>query len=126
MKGCVVVTRDEKIESSTYSWVQADIVKKVLQNMPQDETLYDLSELFKVFGDSGRIKILYALFEAELCVGDIAQLLGLTQTAVSHQLRILKANKLVKARKDGKNVFYSLSDNHVYSIINQGMEHVNE
>lgn len=126
MKGCVVVTRDEKIESSTYSWVQADIVKKVLQNMPQDETLYDLAELFKVFGDSGRIKILYALFEAELCVGDIAQLLGLTQTAVSHQLRILKANKLVKARKDGKNVFYSLSDNHVYSIINQGMEHVNE
>mgnify|MGYP002286190437 FL=1 len=118
--------RDEKIESSTYSWVQADIVKKVLQNMPQDETLYDLAELFKVFGDSGRIKILYALFEAELCVGDIAQLLGLTQTAVSHQLRILKANKLVKARKDGKNVFYSLSDNHVYSIINQGMEHVNE
>lgn len=120
------MTRDEKIESSTYSWVQADIVKKVLQNMPQDETLYDLAELFKVFGDSGRIKILYALFEAELCVGDIAQLLGLTQTAVSHQLRILKANKLVKARKDGKNVFYSLSDNHVYSIINQGMEHVNE
>lgn len=102
------MTRDEKIESSTYSWVQADIVKKVLQNMPQDETLYDLAELFKVFGDSGRIKILYALFEAELCVGDIAQLLGLTQTAVSHQLRILKANKLVKARKDGKNVFYSL------------------
>ena len=118
--------RDEKIESSTYSWVQVDIVKKVLQNMPQDETLYDLAELFKVFGDSGRIKILYALFEAELCVGDIAQLLGLTQTAVSHQLRILKANKLVKARKDGKNVFYSLSDNPVYSIINQGMEHVNE
>ena len=126
MKGCVVVIRDEKIESSTYSWVQADTAKKVLQNMPQDETLYDLAELFKVFGDSGRIKILYALFEAELCVGDIAQLLGLTQTAVSHQLRILKANKLVKARKDGKNVFYSLSDNHVYSIINQGMEHVNE
>lgn len=102
MKGCVVVTRDEKIESSTYSWVQADIVKKVLQNMPQDETLYDLAELFKVFGDSGRIKILYALFEAELCVGDIAQLLGLTQTAVSHQLRILKANKLVKAKKRRK------------------------
>lgn len=126
MKGCEVVIKDEKIETSTYSWVQSDTVKKVLQNMPQDETLYDLAELFKVFGDSGRIKILYALFEAELCVGDIAQLLGLTQTAVSHQLRILKANKLVKARKDGKNVFYSLSDNHVYSIINQGMEHVNE
>lgn len=118
--------KDEKIETSTYSWVQSDTVKKVLQNMPQDETLYDLAELFKVFGDSGRIKILYALFEAELCVGDIAQLLGLTQTAVSHQLRILKANKLVKARKDGKNVFYSLSDDHVYSIINQGMEHINE
>lgn len=113
-------------KQSEYRWVQADTAENVLQNMPEDETLYDLAELFKVFGDSGRIKILYALFESELCVGDIAQLLSLTQTAVSHQLRILKANKLVKARKDGKNVFYSLSDSHVYSIINQGMEHIYE
>ena len=94
--------------------------------MPQDEVLYDLAELFKVFGDSTRIKILYALFEAELCVCDMAQLLGLTQTAVSHQLRVLKANKLVKFRREGKNIFYSLSDDHVRSILGQGMEHIRE
>ncbi|MGN0605177.1 MAG: ArsR/SmtB family transcription factor [Oscillospiraceae bacterium] len=94
--------------------------------MPKDETLYDLAELFKVFGDSTRIKILYVLFESELCVGDIAQLLGLTQTAVSHQLRVLKNSKLVKFRKEGKTVYYSLADDHVYKIINQGMEHILE
>ena len=94
--------------------------------MPEEEKLYDLAELFKIFGDSTRIKILYALFEAELCVCDIAQLLKVSQTAVSHQLRVLKTNKLVKSRKDGKNVFYSLADDHVYSIINQGMDHINE
>ena len=106
--------------------VHEDVVRKVLEEMPPDETLYDLAEIFKIFGDTTRIKILYALFEAELCVGDIAQLLGLTQTAVSHQLRVLKANKLVKGRKDGKIVFYSLTDDHVRSIIDQGMEHVEE
>lgn len=94
--------------------------------MPPDEMLYDLAELFKIFGDSTRIKILYALFEAELCVCDMAQLLGLSQTAVSHQLRVLKANKLVKFRREGKTVFYSLADDHVRRIINQGMEHVEE
>ena len=88
--------------------------------------LYDLAELFKVFGDSTRIKILYALFEAELCVCDIAQLLSVSQTAVSHQLRVLKNNKLVKFRKEGKNVFYSLADDHVRRIIDQGIEHVEE
>ena len=94
--------------------------------MPSDETLYDLAELFKVFGDSTRIKILYALFEAELCVCDMAQLLGLTQTAVSHQLRVLKTSKLVRSRREGKNIFYSLDDDHVRSIIGQGMEHLSE
>ena len=88
--------------------------------------LYDLAELFKVFGDSTRIKILYALFEAELCVCDISRLLGLTQSAVSHQLRVLKNSRLVKFRKEGKTVFYSLADDHVRKIIAQGMEHVNE
>ena len=83
-------------------------------------------ELFKIFGDSTRIKILYALYESELCVHDISKLLGITQTAVSHQLRVLKTNKLVRFRKDGKNVFYSLSDDHVRSIIEMGMEHVEE
>ena len=97
-----------------------------MAQMPADEELYDLAELFKVFGDSTRIKILYALFESELCVCDIAQLLNLTQTAVSHQLRVLKGSKLVKFRREGKTVFYSLDDEHVRSIIGQGMEHLNE
>lgn len=88
--------------------------------------LYDLAELYKVFGDSTRIKILYVLFEAEMCVCDIAQLLGMTQSAISHQLRVLKANKLVKFRRDGKTVFYSLADNHVRTIIDMGMEHLCE
>ena len=86
-----------------------DVVDKVTEKMPPDEILYDLAELFKVFGDTTRIRILYALFESELCVNDMAQLLGLSQTAVSHQLRVLKNNKLVRFRKEGKIVFYSLS-----------------
>ncbi len=106
--------------------VHEDTVNRVHVEMPPDEKLYDLAELFKLFGDSTRIKILYALFEEELCVCDIAQLLGATQTAVSHQLRLLKINKLVKARKEGKNVFYSLADGHVSKIIGQGMEHIEE
>ena len=101
-------------------------MEQVLAGMPGDETLYDLAELFKVFADSTRIKILYALFEAELCVCDIAQLLGLTQSAVSHQLRVLKAGRLVKPRKDGKTVFYSLADDHVRTLIAQGMDHIAE
>jgi len=113
-------------ERSDFLCVQEDTVKRLLAEMPPEEALYDLAELFKVFGDSTRIKILYALFEAELCVGDIAQLLGMSQTAVSHQLRVLRTNKLVKGRKEGKIVFYSLADDHVRTIIDQGMEHVDE
>ncbi len=113
-------------ERCEFLCVHEDVVKKVLEEMPDEETLYDLAELFKVFGDSTRIRILYALFEAELCVCDIAQLLGLSQTAVSHQLRVLKASRLVRARKDKKNVFYSLADGHVRLIVAQGMEHINE
>ena len=92
---------EQEVERCEYMYVHQDVVNKVKQDMPQDETLYDLAELFKVFGDSTRIKILYALFEAELCVCDIAQLLSVSQTAVSHQLRVLKNNKLVKFRKEG-------------------------
>lgn len=106
--------------------VHKDIVSHVESLLPPDEQLYDLAELFKIFGDSTRIKILYALFESEMCVCDIAKLLGLTQSAISHQLRTLKAGKLVKSRREGKTVFYSLDDEHVRSIINQGMEHVEE
>ena len=114
------------VECCDFYQVHEDVVKSVTDKMPDEDQLYDLAEIFKVFGDSTRIKILYALFEAELCVCDIAQLLGLTQTAVSHQLRVLKTNKLVKSRREGKNIFYSLADDHVRRIINQGMEHVEE
>lgn len=117
---------DSDFSTCGFLSVHEDIVKQVVQKMPPDETLYDLAELFKVFGDTTRIKILYALFESELCVCDIAQLLGLTQTAVSHQLKVLKNNKLVKFRREGKTVFYSLDDEHVNRIINQGMEHICE
>ena len=96
------------------------------EGMPDEEKLYDLAELFKVFGDSTRIRMLYALLEGELCVGEIAGALKLTQTACSHQLRVLKNNKLVRARREGKTVYYSLSDGHVRSILEIGMEHVEE
>ncbi|MBR1810447.1 MAG: winged helix-turn-helix transcriptional regulator [Clostridia bacterium] len=114
------------VEKCDFLCVHKDTVREVLDSMPDDEKLYDLAELFKVFGDSTRIKILYALFEKELCVCDISNLLGISQTAVSHQLKILKTNNLVKSRRNGKIVFYSLDDDHVYSIIGCGMEHINE
>ena len=120
------MTDSGDIERCGFLCVHEDTVRLVMEQMPDDEKLYDLAELFKVFGDSTRIKILYALFEAELCVCDIAQLLGLTQSAVSHQLRVLKAGRLVKPRKEGKTVFYSLADDHVRTLIAQGMEHVEE
>ena len=91
-----------------------------------ENELYDLAELFKVFGDSTRIRILFALFEEERCVIDIAQALAITQSAISHQLKILKQSKLVKSRRDGKQIYYALSDDHVRSIIGQGLEHVGE
>ena len=106
--------------------IHADTLMQVKSLLPEDEVLYDLAELFKIFGDSTRVKILYALLEAELCVCDIARVLNLTQSAVSHQLRILKGGKLVKYRREGKTVFYSLADDHVRSIINQGMDHISE
>ena len=115
-----------ELESCAFLCVHEDTVARVLADLPDEETLYDLAELFKVFGDSTRIRILYALFEAELCVCDIARLLGLTQSAVSHQLRVLKASRLVKPRKEGKTVFYSLADDHVSRILAQGMDHVTE
>lgn len=95
-------------------------------NIPDEERLYDLAELFKVFGDSTRIRILFTLFEAEVCVCDLAEVLNVSQSAVSHQLRILRQSRLVKSRREGKTVFYSLSDEHVRTIIAQGMEHIEE
>lgn len=94
--------------------------------LPPDEVLYDLAELFKVFGDSTRIKILFALLGGELCVGDLSECLGVTATACSHQLRVLKNNKLVRFRREGKMVYYSLSDDHVRTILEIGMEHICE
>jgi DNA-binding transcriptional ArsR family regulator len=106
--------------------VHEEIVEKVNSTMPQEEALFELAELFKIFGDSTRIRILYVLFESEMCVCDIAQLLGMTQSAISHQLQVLKKSKLVKYRRQGKTVFYSLADAHVRTIIGQGMEHIAE
>ena len=103
-----------------------EIVEKVQKEMPDEDTLYDLTELFRIFGGSTRIRILYVLFEAEMCVCDIAALLGMTQSAISHQLRALKNAKLVTSRREGKTVFYSLADDHVKTIIDQGLEHILE
>ncbi len=101
-------------------------LNKIKEKQPADEYLYDLAELFKVFGDSTRIKILYALIESELCVGDLAGLLKASTSAISHQLKILKDSKLVRFRREGKNIFYTLDDDHVRNILNMGMEHIEE
>ena len=106
--------------------VHEDLLKIVNETLPEETELYDLAELFKVFGDSTRIRILFVLFEAEVCVCDLAEALHMTQSAISHQLRILKQNKLVKSRREGKSVFYSLADGHVRTIIAQGQEHIEE
>ncbi len=104
----------------------AAAVERVRQELPDDDVLYDLADLFRIFADSSRVKILYALYQGELCVGAITQALGMTQSAVSHQLRALKAAKLVKFRREGKTIFYSLADDHVVAILAQGMEHITE
>ena len=94
--------------------------------MPEEELLYDLGDFFKILGDSTRIKILSALFQSEMCVCDIAALLGMTQSAISHQLRVLKQGRLVKHRKEGKVVYYSLDDDHIKHIVDQGLTHISE
>lgn len=116
----------ENIDSCNCTVIHEDIIKQVSETMPEEETLYDVAELFKVFGDTTRIKILCALFESEMCVCDIASLLNMNQSAISHQLRVLKQARLVKYRKDGKVVYYSLDDEHVKHIFDQGLLHVNE
>ena len=115
-----------EIECCSEECVHEDLLKIVNDTMPEETELYDLAELFKVFGDSTRIRILFVLFEAEVCVCDLAEALHMTQSAISHQLRILKQNKLVKSRREGKSIFYSLADGHVRTIINQGLEHIEE
>ena len=116
----------DDIEICECHQVHEDLLKKVEMTMPPEEELYDLAELFKVFGDSTRIRILFVLFEAEVCVCDLAEALHMTESAISHQLRILKQNKLVKSRRSGKSVFYSLDDDHVRMIIAAGQQHIEE
>lgn len=116
----------EDIELCEQKEVHTELVKLVNDTLPGEDRLYDLAELFKTFGDSTRIRILFVLFEAEVCVCDIAETLHMTQSAISHQLRILKQSKLIKSRREGKSIFYSLADEHVKTIIAQGMEHIME
>ncbi len=106
--------------------VHGDLVDAVRAHLPDEAELSDLAELFKIFGDSTRIRILYVLFEHEVCVCDIAEILGMTQSAISHQLRIIKQSRLVKSRRDGKTIFYSLADDHVKSIVGLAREHLEE
>ena len=114
------------VECCDFIHAHEDIVTKVRSTLPGEDTLYDLTELFRIFADSTRVRILYVLFESEMCVCDIAALLGMTQSAISHQLRALKNARLVSSRRDGKTVFYSLADEHVKTILDQGIEHVTE
>lgn len=118
--------KEQQVERCDCEVIHDAVVNKVRSKMPQENTLYDLAELFKVFGDSTRIRILWALDEAEMCVCDIAFLLNMTQSAISHQLRVLKQAKLVKNRREGKVVYYSLDDEHVKHILDQGLIHNSE
>ena len=120
------MTHDHSSECCEAVEVHEDLLKIVREKLPAEESLMDLAELFKVFGDSTRIRILSVLFEAEVCVCDLAEALSMTQSAISHQLSILKRNKLVKSRREGKSMFYSLADDHVRTIVSQGMEHIEE
>ncbi len=117
---------DAEIEVCDEHCTHANLLAVVDRELPPVEELYDLAEFFKVFGDSTRIRILCVLFESEVCVCDIAQALDMTQSAISHQLRILKNARLLKTRREGKQVFYSLADDHVRSIIAMGLEHIEE
>ena len=117
---------ERPIEACSFLCVHEEVVAQVQRNLPAADKLLSLADFFKTFGDGTRIRILYVLLEAEVCVCDLATLLGMTQSAVSHQLRILKQAQLIKARRDGKIVYYSLADDHVATLLKQGMEHVCE
>ena len=113
-------------EKTGYMTIDEKTAEEIENKMPEESELYELADLFKVFGDSTRIKILYVLFENEMCVYDIANILNMTQSAISNQLRVLKQNRLVRYRKEGKTVLYTLADEHVFTILSQGIEHVEE
>ncbi len=114
------------MEENTYLHLDEKIIEKVDDRMPPEEELQDLGEFFKVFGDVTRLKILYVLLCSEMCVYDIAALLNMSQSAISHQLRVLKQMDLVKNRREGKTIFYSLADDHIVSILSQGLDHIEE
>ena len=118
--------RKSEVECCDVTCIHEDIVQSVLKMMPDEERMKELADFYKVFGDATRVKILYALLESEMCVCDLAALLKMTQSAISHQLRVLKQMKLVKNRREGKTVYYSLADGHIQNIISQGMEHIME
>lgn len=115
-----------EVECCDVTCIHNEVVQKVLERMPEENLLSELADFYKVFGDATRIKILCVLLESEMCVCDLAAVLGMTQSAISHQLRVLKQMKLVKNRREGKTVFYSLADGHIQLIISQGMEHITE
>ena len=115
-----------EVECCDVTCVHEDMIQKVKRRMPAEVRMDGLADFFKVFGDATRVKILCVLLESEMCVCDLAELLGMTQSAISHQLRVLKQMKLVKNRREGKTVYYSLADRHIQAIISQGMEHIQE
>lgn len=114
------------MEENTTFFCDDELVKKVNDTMPPEEEMQDLAEFYKVFGDPTRLKILYVLMCSEMCVYDITQMVGMSQSAVSHQLRVLKQMDLVKNRRDGKTIFYSLADSHIVTILSQGIDHIEE
>lgn len=117
---------ENKVESCSFNIIHKDVVEEVKDKLPQEEILYDLAELFKVFGDSTRIKIICSLFESEMCVCDLSALLNISQSAISHQLRVLKSARLVKFRRAGKVIYYSLDDEHIKQIFDAGLHHITE
>lgn len=117
---------DDNIELCQEYFLHEDRLEDAREGRPTEEMVYDLVELFKVFGDVTRVKIIYAILESEMCVCDIASLLDMTQSAISHQLRVLKKARLVKFRKEGKTVFYSLDDQHIDKIFSFGLDHIKE
>ena len=117
---------ENKVESCSCNIIHKDVVEEVKDKLPQEEILYDLAELFKVFGDSTRIKIVCSLFESEMCVCDLSALLNISQSAISHQLRVLKSARLVKFRRAGKVIYYSLDDEHIKQIFDAGLHHITE
>lgn len=117
---------ENKSESCSCNVIHKEVVENVKNKLPKEETLYDLAELFKVFGDSTRIKIICSLFESEMCVCDLSVLLNISQSAISHQLRVLKSARLVKFRRAGKVIYYSLDDEHIKQIFHAGLHHITE